>query len=268
MLEENWCDSVCFFKISMLNLVNTSVSLMSCSSLIIYIVSVTVELENVKHNQKHVHCSKDLFLITDQQRSANAINHHKKPNNTRNRPSQATLEKSYHNIAELFFPQLFQAWKWVVPCWVQVIQVFWPRVMKRQEQGAWQQNQGSSSWDPFSLWPLTWWMSISVWPLFPANQNVFVEAIQPWARTHTGRHTHCQKPFVIWKTDNRRNGNTENNYTLAWLQPLPEESIHIQPCYPSFPSAIFIMQWWGLGACSVLYLQAETTGEVEEHSSV
>uniref|UniRef100_A0A3Q4H140 TAFA chemokine like family member 1 n=1 Tax=Neolamprologus brichardi TaxID=32507 RepID=A0A3Q4H140_NEOBR len=28
---------------------------MSCSSLIIYIVSVTVELENVKHNQKHVH---------------------------------------------------------------------------------------------------------------------------------------------------------------------------------------------------------------------
>lgn len=64
------------------------------------------------------------------------------------------------------------------------------------------------------------------------------------------------------------NGNTENNYTLAWLQPLPDESVHLQPCYSASPSEIFIMQRWGLGACSVLYSQAATTGELEECSPV
>ena len=48
------------------------------------------------------------------------------------------------------------------------------------------------------------------------------------------------------------NGNTENNYTLAWLQPSPDESVHLQPCCSPSPSEIFIMQKdgvWERAAC-------------------
>lgn len=65
-----------------------------------------------------------------------------------------------------------------------------------------------------------------------------------------------------------KNGNTENNYSLAWFQPSPDESVHLQPCFSLPPSEIFIMQRRGLGACSVLYSQAETTSELEKRSSV
>lgn len=57
---------------------------------------------------------------------------------------------------------------------------------------------------------------------------------------------------------------TENNYTLAWLQPSPDESAHLQPCFSPSPSEIFIMQRRGLEACSVLYSRAETMGELEK----
>lgn len=251
------CDSV-------LNLVNTSVSLMSCSLLIIYIVSVTVELVNAKDNQKHVHCFWDLFHITDQQRSAYAINHHKKPNNTGN-------SKSYHTIAEWFFSPALPGLKMSCALLSAGYTGFLAHSNEEAGAGSMAAKSGQLQLRPFFFVTSDLMNDNFCVTLVPCQSKCFCRDNTTMStHTHWQTHwqTHCQKPFVIWKTDNRRNGNTENNYTLAWLQPLPEESIHIQPCYPSFPSAIFIMQWWGLGACSVLYLQAETTGELEERSSV
>lgn len=64
--------------------------------------------------------------------------------------------------------------------------------------------------------------------------------------------------FIV--PDNGGNGNTENNYILAWLQLSPEESVPIHPCYPSSPSEIFRMQRRALGAWSVLQSQGWNRG--------
>lgn len=137
---------------------------------------------------------------------------------------------------------------------------------------------------PASEWPLTPGMTISVWSLLLANQKccrkdthspkrtrilhklIFLSCF----RSHSYMHAHtCLKPFVIGRLtvftaiDNGGNGNRENNYTLAWLQPSPDESIHLQPCFSLPPSEIFRMQ----RRAHMLHLQAETMTEHEEHSS-